>query len=172
MMNYTDLFTMIDFQVKQYYDEIADQYDEKRLSKPYAQRINRLEQAFVLKRIEAGSRVLEVGPGTGRFTERLLAHGATVEAADISAPMLIQIEKKVQSDRLGLHHLGIDQLDRLDGYGSFDVVICMRAHGLSSTDRGGCCHAHAGDRQCHLRHGTARRRMGVGRRTTQRRGAG
>lgn len=113
-------------QVQEFYDSIAATYDAKRFAKPYYQQIDKLEQTFVLDKVSAGATVLEIGPGTGRFTARLVEKAATVTAIDISEQMLSQLRTKIPSSHLKAYHLSVHELNLLADYGRFDTVICMR----------------------------------------------
>jgi len=112
--------------VQQFYDNIAKSYDAQRFAKPYYQKIDRLERAFVLDKVRPGASVLEVGAGTGRFTAHLVEKASSVIAVDISPKMLEQLKQKVCSSCLTVHHLSVDDLATLVSYGDFDTVVCMR----------------------------------------------
>ena len=116
---------MTDQQVQEFYDSIAEDYDTLRFSKPYFQRIDRFERAYVLGKVRSGASVLEIGPGTGRFTAQLVQKASSVTAIDVSAKMLEQLRQKVPSVRLTTHHLGIEDAATLSNSGEFDTVVCM-----------------------------------------------
>ena len=113
-------------QVQKFYDCIAEDYDSLRFSRPYFQQIDRFERDYVLGKVKPGVSVLEIGPGTGRFTARLVEKTSSVTAVDISAEMLKQLKKNVPSTRLTSHHLSIEDLTILSNFGEFDTVVCMR----------------------------------------------
>jgi 2-polyprenyl-3-methyl-5-hydroxy-6-metoxy-1,4-benzoquinol methylase len=54
-----------------------------------------LEHAFQFMGPLAGKRVLEVGSGTGRFTERLIAEAAEVTCVELSARMIARMETRL-----------------------------------------------------------------------------
>ncbi len=58
-----------------------------------------LERVIELAAIEPGMEVLELGPGTGNLTARLVAAGAEVWALDFSAEMLARARAKVPTAR-------------------------------------------------------------------------
>ena len=117
---------MSEQQVQGFYDALAGDYDAQRFARPYYRHIDRLERAFVLEQVAPGASVLEVGPGTGRFTVHLLAVASSVTAVDISAAMLEHLEQRVTSTRLATVRLSVSDLSFLPGYGGFDTAIAMR----------------------------------------------
>ena len=77
-------------------------------------------------RIGAGSRVLEIGCGTGRDTAHLLARGATVFAGDLSREMLAIGHQRLREagaalDRLRLFRGDVMKLPFADGF--FDAAF-------------------------------------------------
>jgi len=117
---------MIENQVKDYYNKISKQYDEHRFSRAYYRRIAEIESEFVLSKVRGGGSVLEIGPGTGRFSAQMVHKASHVTAIDISQNMLDQLHLKVPAQNLSTQCLSIYELATLPGYGDFDAVICMR----------------------------------------------
>lgn len=117
---------MSDKQVQEFYDEIAHVYDNKRFAKTYHRQIDRLERVFILEKVRPGTSVLEIGPGTGRFTTHLVEKASAVTAVDISDKMLNQLQAKVSNTRLTVHNLDVHNLSALMDHSKFDTVICMR----------------------------------------------
>ena len=113
-------------QVQEFYDCIAEDYDSLRFSRPYFQQIDRFERDNVLEKVKPGVSVLEIGPGTGRFTAKLVEKASSVTAVDISEEMLKQLKKNVPSTRLTSHHLSVEDLTTLSNFGEFDTAVCMR----------------------------------------------
>ena len=112
--------------VREYYDDIADQYDAVRYGRPYDRITAELELRFVAGHLRAGP-CLEVGAGTGRVTTFLLGRGYDVVGVDISAGMLAKLRDKVPGHpRLRTQVLDIDELEAVDGYGRFPTVIALR----------------------------------------------
>jgi ubiquinone/menaquinone biosynthesis C-methylase UbiE len=66
------------------FDEVADQYDAARRGYPETL----IDRAAVRGRLRSGSRVLEVGCGTGKLTAALVARGFEVWAVDPGARMV------------------------------------------------------------------------------------
>ena len=113
-------------QVKNFYDDIAEEYHNLRYGHEYYRQIAQLELDFIKKHLQ-GTTCLEVGSGTGRATEFLLAHGKNVMAVDISSRMLEQLRTKFQNSRnLTTKVHDIYKLNTIAGYGNFDFVICLR----------------------------------------------
>jgi ubiquinone/menaquinone biosynthesis C-methylase UbiE len=70
---------------------------------------------------------LEVGAGTGRLTNELLAKASAVTAVDISEEMLTRVRAKYpDAGKLHLFQGDAHRLDQVTGYGSFDAVVSMR----------------------------------------------
>ena len=112
--------------VREYYDDIADQYDAVRYGRLYDRITAELELRFVAGHLRAGP-CLEVGAGTGRVTTFLLGRGYDVVGVDISAGMLAKLRDKVPGHpRLRTQVLDIDELEAVDGYGRFPTVIALR----------------------------------------------
>lgn len=67
-----------------------------------------------------GSRVLEIGPGTGQATGDLLRHGATVTAVELGPEMAAALEAKYPNHNLSVEVGAFEDVD-LDA-GSFDLI--------------------------------------------------
>jgi SAM-dependent methyltransferase len=68
-----------------------------------------------------GSRVLEIGPGTGQATGDLLRHGATVTAVELGTEMAAALEAKYQGHNLSVE-IGAFEDVELDP-DSFDLIV-------------------------------------------------
>lgn len=112
-------------EVKAFYDGISRQYDALRFADDYSALINRLERGFVLRHCRAG-RVLEIGAGTGRITAALARRAEWLTAVDLSAEMLGVLRTRLSRATVTVRQLDLLELDRLDGYGEFDTVVCLR----------------------------------------------
>jgi ubiquinone/menaquinone biosynthesis C-methylase UbiE len=74
-----------------YVGETAYKYDERRFSTRQGQLFSALEFGQLkraVERLNPGSRVLEVGCGTGRFSEYMARHGFSVTGTDPSSDMV------------------------------------------------------------------------------------
>jgi SAM-dependent methyltransferase len=69
----------------------------------------------------SGSRVLEIGPGTGQATVDLLRSGATVTAVELGAEMAAALEAKYGGQSLTVQVGAFEDVD-LDP-GSFDLIV-------------------------------------------------
>lgn len=91
----------------------------------------------------AGTRVLELGCGTGRLTRPLLAQGCSVVAVDNSAEMLTHLPLRTQAMHAGIETLALAE--------RFDVVLL--AAGLIHMPAAETRHAFAACAARHLRPG-------------------
>ena len=85
-----------------------------------------MKKRLVSESINRGSRVLDLGCGTGTAAILAARAGAQVTGFDISVPMLAIAREKVAAtsltDRIELIEMGISGMDRF-GDASFDVVM-------------------------------------------------
>jgi len=86
-----------------------------------------LEQRLALApwlKIPAGSRVLDVGCGVGRWSRLLAARGANVTGVDISSTMIEEARRRALregvADRCRFH---VSDISALDVQGEFDLVL-------------------------------------------------
>ncbi|MHC4562685.1 MAG: class I SAM-dependent methyltransferase [Planctomycetota bacterium] len=114
--------------VEGFYDDYgAEEWD--RLTKDPAAEVKlHVHRHYLTKYIRAGDRVLEIGPGPGRFTQALADIGAKVVAADISG---VQLDLHRQYAREHDFERAVEQRVKLDmcdmgelAPESFDVVVC------------------------------------------------
>ena len=84
------------------FDAVAEAYDRERPSYPD----ELVDAACSLAALGAGSRVLEVGCGTGKLTEALVARGLAVDAVDPGANMIAFARKRVRDADTVEFHLG------------------------------------------------------------------
>lgn len=108
-----------------YHGQVASRYDEDRVVEP----LWAVEQDFVRAWVEtlpAGTRLLDVPVGTGRFVDFYLARGLTVQARDISADMVAQTRARHPA-ATGQLDLAVGDAERLDlPDGAVDRVISWR----------------------------------------------
>ena len=95
------------------------------------------ECAFSLFQPTAGMRVLDAGCGTGNFSLKMAALGATVEGVDLSAPMIGYAKEKAQASSYAdqLHFQVGDLYDLPFADESFDAVLSMAAFEFINEDR-------------------------------------
>jgi len=105
-----------------HFDLAADEYDAVRPGYP----ATLLDRAFERGTLVAGSRALEVGCGTGKLTESLVARGLRVDAVD-PGPNMIAMARRRVADAAGVtFHLGRFEDVDLGGQ-SFDGVFSATA---------------------------------------------
>ncbi|MEJ2737447.1 MAG: class I SAM-dependent methyltransferase [Anaerolineae bacterium] len=89
-------------------------------------RIERV-RAAIAGRLRPGSRVLDLGCGTGALAVQLARKGCQVTGVDISLAMLAQAAQRVRQagleEQITLRQLGAVNLDTAFDDGSFDVVV-------------------------------------------------
>jgi ubiquinone/menaquinone biosynthesis C-methylase UbiE len=76
---------------KQYFDDVADQWDELRASF-FSESVR--EEAFAVAGVQPGRLAADIGAGTGFVTEGLIEKGLRVIAIDRSEAMLAELERK------------------------------------------------------------------------------
>jgi SAM-dependent methyltransferase len=104
------------------FDDIAEAYDEVRRGYPDVL----VDAALARGGLAAGSRVVEVGCGTGKLTEALAARGLYVDAVDVGARMIEMARRRVGSTGLVRFHVGrFEEVDLPTG--SFDAVFSATA---------------------------------------------
>jgi len=84
------------------FDGIADAYDARRSGYP----AEIVAAAIEIAGLRRGSPVVEVGAGTGKLTEELVARGLRVDAVDPGANMLEHARRRVGDSELVRFHLG------------------------------------------------------------------
>jgi ubiquinone/menaquinone biosynthesis C-methylase UbiE len=84
------------------FDAVAEAYDRERPSYPD----ELVDAALSIAGLRAGSRVLEVGSGTGKLTESLAERGLVVDAVDPGANMIAFARKRVGDAATVEFHLG------------------------------------------------------------------
>ncbi|HYA71240.1 MAG TPA: methyltransferase domain-containing protein [Thermoplasmata archaeon] len=88
------------------FDSVADVYDGRLAQQPVEQYLKERVADLAIRALEGLDPILEIGPGTGYHTLRLLAAGHRVVAVDISERMLEQLQARATAggwaDRLEL----------------------------------------------------------------------
>lgn len=116
--------------VREHFDRSVASEHDRMVSEPVARVSRELHDRFLRRFVSPGSRVLEIGAGTGRFTETLLRHGARVLVTDLSEAQLAAnrdhvtglglaagVEDWQVADVCDLHHLPRDAFDAVLAYG-------------------------------------------------------
>ncbi len=119
---------MLQHDVGRFYDALSATYDRSRFASPYHRHVALRESAFVLQWVgQRPGNVLEVGPGTGRFTALLAPRCDTLTACDISPGMLHAVRQRVgPAGHVVCLKRSVAQLRTVPGYGEFDVALAMR----------------------------------------------
>jgi 2-polyprenyl-3-methyl-5-hydroxy-6-metoxy-1,4-benzoquinol methylase len=112
--------------VRDYYNHFGGDYDRLRNLRRYYQWVGHRELEFVLRYVPKGSTVLEIGPGSGFFTQHLVKKAREVVAMDIAPAVLATLKERIPADNLSLFQRGVEDLAGLAGHGQFDCVVCMR----------------------------------------------
>jgi ubiquinone/menaquinone biosynthesis C-methylase UbiE len=114
-----------------FYEQEASQYDSRRWLTPAGQLISNV-QRDILRDFATEVRnkqVLEIGAGTGRFTEVLLEQDNDVIAFDISNPMLQKLRQRLKSHpnyKLLRTILGDARIMGVES-SSVDAIVCFNA---------------------------------------------
>ena len=81
---------------------MAEAYDRERPSYP----TELIDAACTIAALDPGSRVLEIGCGTGKLTEALVGRGLVVDAVDPGANMITLARRRVRDSDAVEFHLG------------------------------------------------------------------
>jgi SAM-dependent methyltransferase len=84
------------------FDAVAEAYDRERPNYP----TELIDAACTIAALAAGSRVLEIGCGTGKLTEALVERGLVVDAVDPGANMIAFAQRRVRDSDAVEFHLG------------------------------------------------------------------
>ena len=87
----------------QVFDDVAEAYDEVRPGYP----LELVDAAMERGALHAGSRVLEIGSGTGKLTELLARRGLAIDAVEPGRNMIEVARKRLGAQAAGVHfHVG------------------------------------------------------------------
>ena len=90
-------------------------------------RLQTLKEKIATEFVQAGTRVLEIGCGTGTLTRMLAERGAIVTAIDASPAMLGEAQKKIAAgdfgERVTLKYLDATQIGDQFPPESFDLIV-------------------------------------------------
>jgi demethylmenaquinone methyltransferase/2-methoxy-6-polyprenyl-1,4-benzoquinol methylase len=86
----------------------------------------RAAKETVAGEVPKGSRVLEIGCGTGELAGLIIRRGATVEGFDLSPSMIRTATERIQTEnlakRFSVSRMGVDGMDRFQN-DQFDTVV-------------------------------------------------
>ncbi len=114
--------------VQDVYEQLAAEYDERIPGAGHADDMfTDSEMRFLMSKIDSGTKVLDMGCGTGRFTIPLAVSGARMTGLDLTSAMLDQARAKAEDAqvRIEFHQGDMAALPFPDN--SFDVVTSMLA---------------------------------------------
>jgi 2-polyprenyl-3-methyl-5-hydroxy-6-metoxy-1,4-benzoquinol methylase len=111
---------------QEFYDRMAYEYDRSYHStNKYTKLCTEVETAFIMSNIVPNGRTLEVGPGQGRFTQRLAEKSHTVVAADVSTKMLEICQARTKAGNVLYYHADLFELEERKLGGMFDTIVVM-----------------------------------------------
>lgn len=114
--------------VKDVYEEIAEEYDERIPGMtPNDRRFTDTERDFLFEKITHCDEVLDMGCGTGRFTLPLAKKARKVTGLDLSAAMIAKAQEKARRLSLNIEFCESDMSHMPFADASFDVVVSMLA---------------------------------------------
>jgi trans-aconitate methyltransferase len=118
------------------FDSVADAYDQARPS--YPERL--VDDLVALGNICEGSEVLEIGPGTGQLSVRLVERGARLVAVE-RGPNLAEVARRKLS-RFADAQVVTADFDRWEAPAAFDAVVAATSfHWLDPSTRVARCAA-------------------------------
>ncbi len=90
-------------------------------------RLRALKERIAREYVREGTRVLEIGCGTGTLTQMMAARGAGVTAIDVSPTMLAAAEARLKPEleagRVTLHRMDATLIAERFPEGSFDLIV-------------------------------------------------
>jgi SAM-dependent methyltransferase len=107
---------------RRFFEATADRYDEEPFTHATASEVAELQ---ALLDLPPGSRVLDVGCGTGRHAVPLAALGLQVTGVDLSPAMLVRARARAVEAGVELDLVDADARELPTGLGPFDAAICL-----------------------------------------------
>lgn len=102
------------------FDGVASLYDATRQSYP----LDVVHELLTTAQLAQGSRVLEVGCGTGQLTSRLAGRGLRITAVDIGAEMVRLARRNVVDRDVSFHCASFEEFESTE---SFDLIVSATA---------------------------------------------
>ncbi|WP_410665358.1 class I SAM-dependent methyltransferase [Amycolatopsis sp. lyj-84] len=114
--------------VQDVYEQLAAEYDERIPGVGHADDMfTDSEMRFLMAKVHSGTKVLDMGCGTGRFTIPLALAGARMTGLDLTAAMLDQARTKAKAAGVDIDFRQGDMASLPFPDNSFDVVTSMLA---------------------------------------------
>jgi SAM-dependent methyltransferase len=113
-----------------FYDRHAPYYDRGAFTKHTVAEVDFLLDVL---RLEAGSRVLDLGCGTGRHAIELAARGFRITGVDLSSQMLAQGMVKAELANVAVEWVHADAAHYV-GTEPFDAVLCLCGAAFTTAD--------------------------------------
>ncbi len=110
--------------MRSYFDEFAEG-EWERLERDVSGRVSlEIHRRFLKRFINEGDRVLEIGAGPGRFTQELIALGATVVVTDFS-PVQLELNRVRNAEESSIESWEILDISETSKYsdGEFDAIV-------------------------------------------------
>ncbi len=99
---------------------------DARMDRASRGRVRRVKEAVAAEVREGGTKVLEIGCGTGELSAMLVARGAVVEGFDASPLMVEAAAKRIEAEGLSgkfsAREMGVEGMDGLPG-NAYDAVV-------------------------------------------------
>lgn len=109
---------------------------DKRIDKISSGRVRAIKEA-VVREIEKGSYVLDIGCGTGELASMLVKQSCRVEGFDLSPGMVEAAKERIETENLAKHftlrEMGVENMDNLPG-DKFDAVVATLVFSELSDD--------------------------------------
>ncbi|WP_414941767.1 class I SAM-dependent methyltransferase [Amycolatopsis sp. cmx-11-51] len=114
--------------VRDVYEQLAAEYDERIPGAGHADDMfTDSEMRFLMSKVHSGTKVLDMGCGTGRFTVPLALAGADMTGLDLTAAMLDQARAKAKAAEVDIEFRQGDMASLPFPDNSFEVVTSMLA---------------------------------------------
>ena len=112
----------------EYWSDPARQYENLTYRGHYHRRVAEREEEFVMSQLlPQQDHVLEIGPGSGRFTRHLSVISKRLSVCDVNEDQLAGLPGRVENpSSLELIHADVADLESHPSFGVFDAVVAMR----------------------------------------------
>jgi len=98
---------------------------DRRIDRISGHRVRAMKER-VAGAVPAGSKILEIGCGTGELAGMLISRDCTVDGFDLSPSMVAAAQERIEAERLegklNVRQMGVEAMDRLPN-GAYDAVV-------------------------------------------------